>query len=58
MNVAVRIERVDLCRADEEAIFRFALGAADFCVHFYVHFFIDFEHVLSELFFDLQGCGL
>lgn len=53
-NIALRIERVHFRWAYEQAVLRLAFRAADFLVYLNVSFFVDFEDVLSEFFFNLQ----
>jgi len=55
-NIAVWVKRVDFRRANVKAILTHALEPAYVRLYFYVPFFVDFEHVFSELFFYFQSC--
>jgi len=54
VHVSFRTERVDLGRANKDAVFWFAPCAADLVVDLYVSFFVDFEHIPPEFLFHLH----
>jgi hypothetical protein len=53
--VAIIIERVDLSRADEDAVFWFAFGAAYFLINADVSLFVDLENVLPQFLLHFQA---
>jgi len=47
-HISILIKRVHLCGADEEAVLRLALHAADLLVNSDMPFFVNFEHIAPK----------